>query len=86
MQGVQAYSLVREDSITYCGMGPKKQLKETVKQRLASRRKLTSSDLGFFLLLLLSLRCDSLDCNPPGSSVHGISRGSILEWVTISFF
>ena len=27
----------------------------------------------------------SLDCSPPGSSVHGISQARILEWITISF-
>ena len=26
-----------------------------------------------------------MDCSPPGSSVHGISRARILEWVAISF-
>ena len=25
------------------------------------------------------------DCNPPGSSVHGISQARILEWVAISY-
>ena len=25
------------------------------------------------------------DCSPPGSSVHGISQATILEWVVISF-
>ena len=29
--------------------------------------------------------CDSVDCSPPGSSVHGILQARILEWVTISF-
>ena len=29
--------------------------------------------------------CDSMDCNPPGSSVHGIFQARILEWVAISF-
>ena len=28
--------------------------------------------------------CDSMDCRPPGSSVHGISQARILEWVAIS--
>ena len=28
--------------------------------------------------------CDSTDCSPPGSSVHGISHARILEWVVIS--
>ena len=27
----------------------------------------------------------SVDCSPPGSSVHGISHARILEWVAISF-
>ena len=26
-----------------------------------------------------------MDCKPPGSSVHGISQASILEWVGVSF-
>ena len=29
--------------------------------------------------------CDSMDCRPLGSSVHGISQGKILEWVAVSF-
>ena len=32
-----------------------------------------------------SLPPDPIDCSPPGSSVHGISQASILEWVAISF-
>ena len=27
--------------------------------------------------------CDPMDCNPPGSSVHGILKKRILEWVAI---
>ena len=26
-----------------------------------------------------------MDCNPPGSSVQGISQARVLEWVAISF-
>ena len=26
-----------------------------------------------------------MDCNPPGSSVHGISQARVLAWVAISF-
>ena len=29
--------------------------------------------------------CHPLDCNPPGSSAHGILQVRILEWVAISF-
>ena len=27
--------------------------------------------------------CDSVDCSPPGSSVHGILQARILEWVAM---
>ena len=27
---------------------------------------------------------DTMDCNPPGSAVHGILQAGILEWVAIS--
>ena len=29
--------------------------------------------------------CDPTDCSPPGSSVQGILKARILEWVAISF-
>ena len=29
--------------------------------------------------------CNSMDCSPPVSSVHGIFQARILEWVVISF-
>ena len=29
--------------------------------------------------------CNPMDCRPPGSSIHGIFQGRILEWVAISF-
>ena len=29
--------------------------------------------------------CESMDCSPPGSSVHEISQARILEWIAISF-
>ena len=28
---------------------------------------------------------DSMDCSPPGFSIHGVFRARILEWVAISF-
>ena len=28
---------------------------------------------------------DSMDCSPPGSSVHGIFQARVLEWVAIAF-
>ena len=28
---------------------------------------------------------DPMDCNPPGSSVHGILWAKVLEWVAIAF-
>ena len=29
--------------------------------------------------------CDTMDCSPPGSSVHVILQARILEWVVVSF-
>ena len=32
---------------------------------------------------VMSNSCDPMDCSAPGSSVHGISQGRILQWVAI---
>ena len=41
------------------------------------------------VLVLVTQLCltlwDPMDCNPPGSSIHGIFQAKILEWVAISF-
>ena len=29
--------------------------------------------------------CDPMDCNPPGSSVHGILQARRLEWAAVPF-
>ena len=33
----------------------------------------------------MSKSCNLWDCNPPGSSVHGVSQARRLEWVANSF-
>ena len=38
-----------------------------------------------WLLSHVQLFCDTMDCSPPGSSVHGISNVRMLEWVAIPF-
>ena len=35
------------------------------------------------LLQLRPTLCDSMECSPPGSSVHGILQARILEWVAM---
>ena len=35
------------------------------------------------LLQLCLTLCNSMDCSPPGSSVHGILQARILEWVAV---
>ena len=30
--------------------------------------------------------CNSMDCSPPGSTVHGIFHAGILEWVAFSYW
>ena len=34
-------------------------------------------------LQLCPALCDSMDCSPPGFSVHGVPQARILEWVAI---
>ncbi|CAI9173846.1 unnamed protein product [Rangifer tarandus platyrhynchus] len=34
---------------------------------------------------LYPTHCDSMDCRPPGPSIHGILLVRIVEWVTIPF-
>jgi len=29
--------------------------------------------------------CDPMDCSPPGSSIHGVYKVSVLEWVAFAF-
>ena len=49
--------------------------------RVASRKSSTAAkSLKSFPTL-----CNPMDCNPPGSSVHGIFQARIQEWVAISF-
>ena len=33
----------------------------------------------------MSDSCDSMDCSPSGSSVHGIFQARVLEWGAIAF-
>ena len=47
-------------------------------------------EIGYFYSCVLVTQscptlCDPIDCSPPGSSVYGIFRARILEWVAISF-
>ena len=39
---------------------------------------------GCSVVQLYPTLCNSMDCSPPGSSVRGILKAKILEWVTIS--
>ena len=42
-----------------------------------------TEDSGVCVQSCLAL-CDPMDCNLPGSSVHGIFQTRILEWVAIT--
>ena len=50
---------------------------------LTSKLKYVTVSLCVHAWLCLSL-CDPMDCNLPGSSVHGIVQARTLEWVAIS--
>ena len=45
----------------------------------------TSIKMCAKLLQLCLTLCNSMDCSPPGSSVHGILQARILEWVAVVF-
>ena len=32
---------------------------------------------------LCPILCDSMDCSPPGFSIHGVFQAKILEWVAL---
>ena len=55
-----------------------------VSEQKESSFKLTRSLLVLCLAAQSCLPpCDPRDCNPPGSSVHGILQARILEWVAL---
>ena len=43
------------------------------------------SRLNELVIQLYSTLCDPVEYSPSGSSVHGILRARILEWIAISF-
>ena len=56
-------------------------------QLLSCMRKWASGHRLFVVCSVAQLcliLCGSMDCSPPGSSVHGISQARILKWVAIS--
>ena len=52
---------------------------------LAAAAAAVPSYVAVLFLSCVWLFCNPMDCNPPGSSVHGISQARLLEWVVISF-
>ena len=64
-------------------MGVTKELDTT--QRLNNNNITFRSDQIRSVAQSCPTLCDPTDCSPPGSSVHGIFRAGILEWVAISF-
>ena len=38
------------------------------------------------LLQSCPIFCNTMDCSPPDSSVHGLFQASILEWVAMSSY
>ena len=44
----------------------------------------TVTDLVVLVVQSYQTLCDPMNCSPPGSSVHGISEASILEWAASS--
>ena len=58
----------------------------------ASTKYREMGDIGYLnrclrakLLQSCLTQCDSVDCSPPGSSVHGTLQARILAWIAISY-
>ena len=51
-----------------------------ISESLCCKLETTAAAKSLQLCLIL---CDTIDCSPPGSSVHGIILGRILEWDAI---
>ena len=49
-----------------------------VAQSRTRLKRLSSSSMSWHF-------CNPMDCSPPGSYVHGISKAETLEWAAISF-
>ena len=54
---------------------------------LKKKKDSTHTSIPWLCAQLLSCiqHCDSKNCSPPGSSVHGIFQARILEWVAVSY-
>ena len=63
------------------GRSSKPSLKEDKGLDWGMRFKLWSQFISAKLLQLCPTLCDSMDCSPPGSSVHGILQARILDGV-----
>ena len=59
--------------------------KQTNKKHLNSHATLTNACIHAKSLQSCPTLCDSMDCRPPGSSVHGILQATILEWVVMPY-
>ena len=68
----------------------KRSFKETISLIHSKEFEFWVWDFSYFLKVLCSVTqscptlCADMDCNPPGSSVHGIFQTKKLEWVFIS--
>ena len=59
--------------------------KKKKKQKPIDERKGEVRPMYDELLQLCPTLCDSMNCSPPGSFVHGILQVRILEWVAMPF-
>ena len=44
-----------------------------------------ANEVNVTVITISLILCDTMDCSPPGSSVHGILQARILEWVAVPF-
>ena len=72
----------RQGALACCSSwGPRVRLNWATEQHLLHLHECVHARLAAKSCLIIS---DSVDCGPPGSSVHGTLQARILEWIRIS--
>ena len=59
-------------------------VRQFLRRWLGARKSILSVKVLALVGKLCPTLCHPMDCSLPGSSVHGISKARILEWVAIS--
>ena len=75
----------RENRLGYINSNMTFQIDSFIELIVQSHSVIRNTISCWLVAKLCATLCNSMDCSPPDSSVHGSSQARILEWVAISF-